>query len=1461
MTVAPGVVPLEQQNTTLAGRGVSTDGIVTIDLVTEAKRARRELQLMAEIRIAASLPSKDEAIARVLAYLKRNKFLFSCSRKELARSKCATKGDGLCGWRLARQLALRRNSKFSAKSNAAYIPDVNLQTKAQRAKFVSDLRSYVVASEVCGSHLGTVADIEFAVNAIMQFEASGADFKDFWQGNKDKWCNSEDLRVILSGGVYETVAGLWRKNIAYEGGTAFQLVFHTAPAARAHEDMFTIDALLSAAGAGNVGILEGGHFSLAELLDPTLETRRFTEALENLCMAMLNVAWGVPARVSSDGFEVPKHHLRKLAKKGSIAGGPRVNGVSNAPNVEISKGSDLEILPAVSLKVGKAAVVVSQHQQKRVVKVKPKSRSSSRAVSLRCVGTAPETAVSNTAAVTVGLNADGTVMEPLLAPILAVDSRLVCEQLSTKVGTCIYLTRGIKDSFREVLSNLLGKGEEAMVAGNQVQAELCYKKSLLMPAVVLIPHKGESKGEHRTNIRTRLDMVARDEWDCFSLDSLKQSVMAEVVAGGKVDPDPVVTPAQKRCNKLMEAGEVGRAMRTLLSDDNTPRTRPTEEVMDALRALHPAPLQADELSPVMAADTTTVIQSDQNLPPFSKAAVHGYFQRQRRLKGVGPLGLRVDHIKDILGDCCEDNEFLSRLAQFISRIAAGTLPLSTFQLLGSAILIPIPKSPAGGIRPIAMGEVLRKAAATLLSKLTQTESAEIFEWVQYGIGVTSACEFISLNLSRTLSLHEGDQWLDTALFDATNAFNLGDRVKLRSAVAKHLPVLLPYFDAFYKVPALLFTPGYLGPPILSQCGVQQGDPLGPLFFCLLVHDLFSKARLAALEASTAMHTHSREFRFGAYLDDVTVHDSHDSVLAAIKVLIHDGPEVGFVVNPRKTRILLARGLQGEALASRRLAYAQALGLRADDPELDAIVISPLGGEQKYGVKLLGVPVGSDAFIKDFISQMETGFVKDCNKLLTLKDTQKEWLLFTISLQRKWDYLFRCLPPKYTSELCKRLDAHLRKLASKILHHVLSDSEWDQSTLNFGDGGLGVRSPLVTAPLAHLACCSDFVDAMRVDKDIVFPPESGFLEGIAGSLSLLNEECSVFDLSLVSDMLIDGSSGLVPSEGNSVHSPFSFDTIRSVASRAKRGRTQEVLSSMVMGSRARDICVENDPRWKAIRGVEQGAFLSAVPKGSCKMKSSHFQTACLLRLGGKLSCVPAGLRCDCGRHVEIGAEVSHLTYCNKGGGATSRHNNVAREVAALGVYAGIDSKLEPYGCFVSPTVASGSISRRMGGVASSSKRPDIRFHRPALPDASGVCFAAMNDLLADVQVINPLLPSHVTDPLGADKDKIRKYRDECTANNFDFIPLVFEHLGGWHNDAKKLILALVSKGAMRTGFSYASALTYWRRRLSCAIQAGNAAMILGGLQRCIQSRRASSGLGLDESCWVENVELMASPLWG
>ena len=175
---------------------------------------------------------------------------------------------------------------------------------------------------------------------------------------------------------------------------------------------------------------------------------------------------------------------------------------------------------------------------------------------------------------------------------------------------------------------------------------------------------------------------------------------------------------------------------------------------------------------------------------------------------------------------------ISALARFVTLVLGGKTPTSIRPMFFGASLTALAKKD-GGVRPIAVGCTLRRITAKVASLKVRDEMAVLLAPHQLGYGMKGGAE-AAVHATR-LYVQDLEQQCVLKL-DFKNAFNTLRRDKMLHAVHACIAALLPFIHSSYSAPSLL----YWGEEIIqSREGVQQGDPLGPLLFCLTIHPLVS----------------------------------------------------------------------------------------------------------------------------------------------------------------------------------------------------------------------------------------------------------------------------------------------------------------------------------------------------------------------------------------------------------------------------------------------------------------------------------------------------------------------------------------------------------------------------------------------------------------------------------------------
>ena len=126
-----------------------------------------------------------------------------------------------------------------------------------------------------------------------------------------------------------------------------------------------------------------------------------------------------------------------------------------------------------------------------------------------------------------------------------------------------------------------------------------------------------------------------------------------------------------------------------------------------------------------------------------------------KLSGRTPSGLRVLHLREAFAAGSTET-LLQQLCGVVSLLAQGEVCLAVASSLAGASLVALPK-PIGGVRPIAVGEILRRLTAKCLMETVRDDARQHFAPVQLGVAIpgTSGLQWVRMLLS--LRTHQSGQ--------------------------------------------------------------------------------------------------------------------------------------------------------------------------------------------------------------------------------------------------------------------------------------------------------------------------------------------------------------------------------------------------------------------------------------------------------------------------------------------------------------------------------------------------------------------------------------------------------------------------------------------------------------------------------------------------------------------------------
>ena len=638
-----------------------------------------------------------------------------------------------------------------------------------------------------------------------------------------------------------------------------------------------------------------------------------------------------------------------------------------------------------------------------------------------------------------------------------------------------------------------------------------------------------------------------------------------------------------------ESGNISGAFKSLDSDCFI---KNSTDVFVALKALHP---DRDDfkLSPKMFYPNPTAnfainFDLDKSLHSFRPGT------------SPGPDGLRAQHLLDLfrLNPIGSPNDPRSVFSKLINFIINGHALTDVAPYFAGARLIPLSKKNSNGVRPIAVGTTLRRLIGKILFFHVKEEASAFLKPHQFGVGIPGGAEKIVhiIRMLNDLNLKYED--FGVLQLDFINAFNKISRRKFLDAVTKHFPHLFHFVAYCYCFSPILFMNN--STTILSENGSQQGDPLGPFLFCLVMNELIKMVKADFPDVPDFW-----------YLDDGNICGQTKFLAAILNLFIKLGPDFGLELNLQKSKIFWPS-------ASRH----------NDDLFPNDLV------REDTGISVLGVPIGHHDFIDQEFGSKLIKLRSSMERLPLLNDSQVAFTLLHNCLGISMvNYFLRTSPLKTTCQLAQNYDTLVLEVLQNIIGSNFTSKQQQQIQLPAKSGGLGLRSASTHAVAAY---ASSFNSASKFIRDTLQPgPEDDLFtqvfnaqfEGVVEDLSI---KCGIVDIS--STNLLKSRSQKVISEAIDKHA---FDRFISKSTQ--------------------DICARVHSC-----GGPSGSLILKAPLGKgrgFRLSSQEFSIFISLRLGLDISQTFPKERCDtCKNGTELDPKGYHCLICRTGPfGPVQRHN--------------------------------------------------------------------------------------------------------------------------------------------------------------------------------------------------------------
>jgi hypothetical protein len=668
---------------------------------------------------------------------------------------------------------------------------------------------------------------------------------------------------------------------------------------------------------------------------------------------------------------------------------------------------------------------------------------------------------------------------------------------------------------------------------------------------------------------------------------------------GRARPRRACTPQDSNLRRAKCAAGEGRFAAAIKALSSTGHATDCAETVAKLQELHPVH-QLPEV-PAGKPPEPYVFSADEVL-----ASVASFPNGS----AGGCMGLRPQHLKEVTAQTpvsADARQVLSQLTRVVNLLVAGQVPGDVMTAMASAPLYALAKK-GGGIRPIAVGETLRRLVSKCCCQRSKASAAEFLSPLQVGVGIPGGCEAVIHSVSTALERYGHVEDMVMLKIDFTNAFNRIGRASFLKLLhgSEEFGGLYQWVQACYGASSSLLFGDH---EIASLAGVQQGDPLGPLLFSLVLQQLVLKVKAAVPDLVLDVW----------FLDDGTLIGKTDDVLRAEHIIRVEGQALGMDINHGKCE----------------------LWWPTHNPRLN-LFPADITRVATAGVPLLGCALGSAEFVAAHLDARIQKAEEALNLLARFGDGQVELLLLRSCLGLpKIIYSLRTTPPhKIGAPLARFMELLISSL-SRIVGMPLSRAALAQALLPIKWGGLGILDP---TPTAYAAFLSSSHQTQPLQAAILGSPDSA----VPGTQAAL-----------------DALYASLPEAGTAAAQDERWTLSRL---REERPRQRTLLEPLYKASHAlltRSGSVFDKARLLSLTLEHSGAFLTSLPLPWMKLDSNKMSIACKLRLG--LHVYPTSDKaraCPACKNSTVDPQGQHALICSSSGDRIIRHNHLCVVLATF-----------------------------------------------------------------------------------------------------------------------------------------------------------------------------------------------------
>ena len=570
---------------------------------------------------------------------------------------------------------------------------------------------------------------------------------------------------------------------------------------------------------------------------------------------------------------------------------------------------------------------------------------------------------------------------------------------------------------------------------------------MVLPALILQKPSSRSKTkEHSECILRRLEM-----WRNGDLNMLMREV--------NTIQRKLVTSQKKRSfedtsrifAKLVMEGKLSAALKFLDKESSSGVLILSDVVKNELLKKHPdsAPITENALlfGPIDFIPSYI----------FNSIDEQSILKASMRTKGsAGPSGMDSDLYRRIL---CSKNfktagkDLREEIAQMAKNLATQHYDPQLLEAYVSSRLIPLDKNP--GIRPIGVGEVLRRIIGKVIAWSVNTEIKEAAGPLQTCAGHNAGSE-AAIHAMR--NIFENESTDAVLLIDAENAFNSMNRSVALHNIQIICPVVSTYIINTYRKASRLFITG--SAEIESREGTTQGDPLAMPWYSLNTSTTINYMNILVPSVKQVW-----------LADDAAAGGNLKNLHSWYENLVTEGHKSGYHVNGSKSWLIVKS--QQLALEAKNL-FGTSVNITAE------------------GKRHLGAVIGSKSFKDEYCEEKVKKWSEELTYLTKIATSQPHaaYTAFTKGYRSKFTFFMRTIQD--FEDYLEPIEAILNDQFIPTIfgqEDTLPGYFKNLLSLSPGDGGLGI--PVLKAE-SHLqytgskAVTKSHVDSIINQSNIMSP---------------------------------------------------------------------------------------------------------------------------------------------------------------------------------------------------------------------------------------------------------------------------------------------------------------------------------------------------------------------------------------